>query len=133
MNWMKIVLAGLAGGIARNLVDFVMHEGIMGSTYQSLPDVFTQTPANPIWFFVNAIITGIVVAALFARSYKCWPRGWKGGLHFGFWFGLATFFYGFYFPLVVDGFPYFLAWCWGGIQLIGCLVLGVVIGAIYKP
>ena len=58
--------------------------------------------------------------------------GWKGGLAFGFFLGLVVFFQRFYDPLVIDGFPYYLSWCQGGISMIDSLLAGAVIGAILK-
>ena len=51
---------------------------------------------------------------------------------FGFWLGLVAFFSPFYDSLVIEGFPYFLSWCWGGANLISLVIFGAVIGAIYK-
>jgi hypothetical protein len=56
----------------------------------------------------------------------------KGGMTFGFWLGLVAFFATFYNPLIFQGFPYFLSWCWGAITLIGWLVYGAIVGAMYK-
>ena len=47
-------------------------------------------------------------------------------------FGMFGFFAQFFNPLVLEGFPYYLGWCWGGINLIVSLVLGLVLGAIVK-
>jgi len=35
-------------------------------------------------------------------------------------------------PLVLEGFPYFLSWCWGAITMIDSVILGAVLGAMYK-
>ncbi len=131
MNWTKILIAGVVGGIVRNLADFVMHGVIMHSTYMRLTDVFTQEEGNPIWFFVVAIAIAIAAAALFAKTRKSWGDGLMGGATFGFWAGLVAFFNPLYNPLVIDGFPYYLAWCWGAMDLIGFVIMGAVIGALY--
>lgn len=133
MNWTKALIAGVAAGVAMNIVDFVNHGVLMAGTYESLPDVFTQEQANPAWFFLVAISLAIAAALLYAKTYACWGGGAKSGLTFGFWLGLVLFFVPFYNPLVIDGFPYYLAWCHGGMNLIAFLVAGTVIGLIYKP
>ena len=56
----------------------------------------------------------------------------KGGATFGFFLGLVAFFPNFYFSLVLEGFPYFLSWCWGGINLIDFVIAGVVLALIYR-
>ncbi len=131
MNWTKVLIAGVVAGIVRNLADFVMHGMMMSSTYMGLPDVFDQEPANPIWFFVIAIVIATAAAALFAKTRQSWGDGLAGGAAFGFWVGLVVAFIPFYNPLVIDGFPYYLAWCWAGIDIIGAVIMGAVIGALY--
>ncbi len=132
MNWTRILAGGVVAGVVTNLVDFVQHGMIMGPTYKKYSDVFTQTQANPAYFFAISIAVGICVAILFAKTRGSWAEGWKGGMAFGFFFGLATFFMNFFYPLVIAGFPYHLGWCWGGMGMIDGLVGGFVLGAIIK-
>jgi len=133
MSWTRVLTAGVVGGIVVNLVDFVMHGVIMSSTYMKYP-VFSQEedPANIGWFFVIAVCIGIFAALLFAKTRGSWAAGIKGGVTYGFFLGLIFFFQPFYNPLVLEGFPYYLSWCWGGIGMIDALVLGAVLGALYK-
>ena len=131
MNWTKAVIAGVLGGIAVTVADFVMHGKIMGNTYTQY-DLFSQEQANPIYFALIAICIGITVAFLFAKTRGSWGAGAAGGATFGFWFGLASFFPSFYNALVLEGFPYYLSWCWGGIVLIDSVILGAVLGLMYK-
>ena len=77
-----------------------------------------------------SIAVSLGVAILFAKTRATWASGWKGGATFGLFFGIAHFFTGFYNPLVIAGFPYYLGWCWGGIGVIGGVVRGAVLGAL---
>lgn len=131
MNWPKIVVAGLVAGVVGNLYDFAMHAFVMGSTYTAHA-IFDKEPASPLHFFLVSICVWIAVAILFAKTRGSWSPGWKGGAMFGLLFGVATFFTNFYHPLVLAGFPYHLAWCWGGINLLGGIIGGSVLGAIVK-
>lgn len=130
MNWTRVLLGGVAAGVVVNLADFVMHGQIMANTYKRYDTVFSQTAANPAYFFAASILIGIFVAMLFGKTRGAWAAGLKGGATFGFFFGMATFFMNFYSPLVIADFPYYLAWCWGGIGLIGSVIGGAVLGAI---
>ncbi len=103
MNWTRIALAGAAAGLVTWISDFVPHGMVMAATYKRLSTVFTQTEANPAWF-----------------------------LSFGFFLGLVIFFQRFYDPMVIDGYPYYLAWCQGGISMIDSLLAGAVIGSSLK-
>jgi hypothetical protein len=130
MNWVRIAIAGVAAGVVTTVIDFVQHGMIMGPTYQKLDTVFSQTQANPGWFLLIAVVICFFAALLFARTRGSWAPGWKGGLVYGFFLGLVVFFQGFYDPLVIDGYPYYLSWCEGGMAMVDSLAAGAVAGAI---
>ncbi len=131
MNYVRVLIAGVAGGIAIWLTSFVMHGVILGPTYLRYP-VFTQEQASPLWFLVIEIFIAITAALLFAKTRRCWGAGVAGGATFGVYAGLFSFFPSFFNPLVLEGWPYYLAWCWGGINFINAVVLGVVLALVYK-
>lgn len=131
MNWSRIILAGLVGGIVLWLASFVLHGLVMAPTYMKYP-VFTQEQANPLWFLVIEILIAIPAAIIFAKTRASWSSGIGGGLAFGFWIGLLSFFPQFFNSLVIEGFPYYLSWCWGGINMIVSLILGAVLGVMIK-
>ena len=88
--------------------------------------------ANPAWFLLIAVAICVTAALLFARTRGSWAPGWKGGLSFGLFLGLVIFFQRFFDPLVIDGYPYYLAWCQGGISMIDSLLAGAVMGSMLK-
>jgi len=133
MNPTRIALAGVAAGIVTWISDFVLHGVVMGPTYQRLSQVYSQTQASPVKFLVVSVAICAMAALLFARTRGSWAAGWKGGLAFGFFLGLVIFFQRFFDPMVIDGYPYYLAWCQGGISMIDSLLAGAIIGAIVKP
>jgi hypothetical protein len=132
MQWSKALLAGAVGGVVISVYSFVMHGVIMRSTYEARSEVFRQD-ANEIWFPIVSIVLGLVAGAFFAKSRSAWSEGIKGGVNFGFWVGLVVAAGGFYAPLIYEGFPYYLSWCWAGINLLGWSIYGAVVGAMYKP
>lgn len=132
MNWTRVALAGASAGVVSWIVGFVLHGIVMAETYKRLSQVYTQIPSNPMWFLVVAVAISLMSAHLFARTRAHWAAGPKGGLTYGFCLGLVLFFQRFYDPLVIDGYPYYLAWCQGGIAMIECLLAGAVLGAVIK-
>jgi len=132
MNWRRVLVATLVGGVAMWLAGGLIHGGIMAKTYMKYPDVFTQKQANPLYFLLVEVLIALPAACIFAKTRACWRSGVTGGLAFGFWLGFLGFFAQFFSPLVFEGFPYYLAWCWGGINMIVSLLLGVTLGAIIK-
>jgi hypothetical protein len=133
MQWSKVLIAGAVGGVVNAVYGFVMHALIMGNTYSRYaPEVFRQDGSGMAWFITLPIVLGLVGAAFFAKSRSAWAAGPKGGAMFGFWVGLIGFIANFYTPLIYTGYPYYLTWCTGSILLIGWVVVGAVIGAMYK-
>lgn len=131
MNWSKAIIAGVVGGIVKTLADYVMHGIIMANAYAKYP-VFTQEEEGVHYFFIVGISIAVFAAILFSKTRASWGEGPMGGATFGFFLGLVFFFYPFYSPLVLEGFPYHLAWCHGGIELIGMTITGAVLGAMIK-
>ncbi len=54
MNWGKILLTGVVGGVVVWLYSFVMHGIIMSSTYAKYTTLFIQEEGNPVMFLVVA-------------------------------------------------------------------------------
>ena len=135
MNWGRAIGAGLAAGFVQNIVNFVLHGLVLGGMYLDQP-AFVQEPDNMamqiVWFLVIALVLGVVASLLFASSRQSWQPGAKGGLHFGVLLGAVVGFQQFYLTLVVNDFPYHVAWLWLGVEIISFGVGGMVLGAVYK-
>ena len=137
MNWGRAVVAGVVAGIAQNVVNFVMHGLVLDTagTYADQP-VFVQEPDSMtmqmLWFTAIALVIGVVAGLFFASSRQSWADGARGGLHFGVLLGAVVGFQQFYLTLVVNEFPYSVAWIWLGVEIISFGVGGMVLGAVYK-
>ena len=132
MSWGKILVGGVVAGVVGTLVDFVIHGFILAETYMQY-EVFTQEEANPLYFLLISIMVGIMAAVLFSKTRNSWGAGAGGGATFGFFAGLFVFFMPFYNSLVLEGFPYFLSWAWGGAYLVSSIVFGIVLSFFIKP
>ncbi len=135
MNWGRAIGAGLAAGFVQNIANFVMHGLVLGGMYLDQP-AFVQEPENMamqiVWFLVIALVLGVVASLLFASSRQSWQPGVKGGLHFGVLLGAVVGFQQFYLTLVVNDFPYHVAWLWLAVDVISFGIGGMVLGAVYK-
>lgn len=132
MNWSKAVIAGVVGGVVNLFYSFVMHGVIMESTYKKYTPTIFREGVGMTWFLIIPILLGIAGGLAFAKSRASWGTGVKGGATFGFWIGLIGFLANFYTPLIYNNYPYYLTWCTGGILLIGWVVTGAAIAAMYK-
>ena len=133
MNWSRAVVAGLVAGVAQTAVNFVLHGLVLTVTYEGQA-AFVQEddPANTVWFLLVALVIGVVAALFFAASRQSWQAGVKGGLHFGILLGAVVGFQQFYLTLVINDFPYHVAWTWLGVEIISFGIGGMVLGAMYK-
>lgn len=137
MNWGRAVVAGLVAGIVQNVVNFVMHGLVLDTagTYADQP-AFVQEPDSMtmqmLSFTAIALVIGVVAALFFASSRQSWQAGPRGGLHFGILLGAVVGFQQFYLTLVIDGFPYHVAWIWLAVEIISFGVGGMVLGAMVK-
>lgn len=127
----RTIVAAVVAGIAVMVFSFVMHGMILGNTYME-HDVFTKEEANPVWFLVIEVAIAFTAALLFVKTRSTWGDGAKGGAVFGFYIGLLSFFPPFFNSLIFEGFPYFLGWCWGSINLMQGVLIGTVLGAMIK-
>ena len=128
----RAILAGLVGGVVMWLVSFLLHGVIMAPTYMKYTEVFRQEAVNPLWFLFIEILIALPAAVLFSRTRGSWSPGIAGGVVFGFWLGLIGSFAQFFTPLTIAGFPYYMAWCWWGMNLLTTMVLGAVFGAMVR-
>jgi len=131
MNWTKIGIGAVAGGIVIWLMDFVAHGMMLANTYTRMEIFQVAEPANPLMFLLVSTCIAAAAAILFARTRNSWGAGAAGGATYGFFIGLVGIFPFFYHPMVLNGWPYYLSWCWSGITMIDSVVLGAILGAIY--
>ena len=132
MNWSRTLIAGVVGGVLASVLNFVFHGLILAGTYESRPEVFNQEGGGEVWFLVAGIIVVTVAAAGFSKSRSSWAPGFAGGVPFGLMVGGVIGFTSFYWPLVIADFPYYLAWCWLGVDLITYGIVGGVLGLLIK-
>jgi hypothetical protein len=132
MNWSRVVLGGVVAGVVMTVANFVMHGMILSGTYVKYPQVFAQEGGGEPWFAVIGIVVSLVAAIAFGKSRGSWADGWSGGATFGALLGLTVGFVNFYWPIVLDGFPYYLSWCWLGVDVIAFVLSGAVLGVMIK-
>jgi hypothetical protein len=132
MSRPKTLLAGALSGIAMMAVNFVTHGVLLADTYRRYPEVFDQEGGGPLWFTLICVLIGVALAILFAKTRRSWAAGIAGGLVFGALVGVVQFFTNFFDALVYEGFPYYLAWCHGTIDVIAFTASGAVLGSMIR-
>lgn len=127
--WIAVVVAG----IVANVFDYIVHGMILQNAYYSkLTDLFKQG-GSPVWYVVGDFIAVLVVAWVYDKVAGNFGSGWMGGAKFGFYAGvLVNFPAGIFFHLMFKGFPYGLSWIWIVTGILWYLVVGAVLGGMYK-
>ncbi len=132
MNWTRTIVTAVVGGVVMWLASGLLHGVVMGGTYTRYPDVFTQEATNPLFFLLIEVLIALPAAVIFAKTRASWAPGVAGGVTFGFWLGLVGSFAQHFSPLVLEGFPYYLGWCWFGISMIVTLLMGATFGLMIR-
>lgn len=134
MNLKSFVLTGLVAGVVANVYDVAVHVGLLpGLYYSTLTGVFRTDPPMH-WLVIGDFVAAFVLTWVWARVHTSFGHGAKAGAIGGLYAGVLV-----YFPsqiflhLMLAGFPYSLAWVWTICGIVWSVIVGAVIGALYKP
>jgi hypothetical protein len=127
----KFWVAVLVGGVVANIIDMIVMGMLLDPTFKSIPGM--RQDANPLWFVIGDFFAVFVFTLLYDRVYSSFSGGPKGGATWGAYAGLIVSFPTWIFMhLMIDGFPYGLAW---GLTISGIIwgvIVGATVGAMYK-
>lgn len=128
MGLKKIIVVSLVLGVVANLIDFVVQGNMLAGYYTQAP--FRQT-ANIIWLVLGDFVAAAVFVVVYARIAGSFKAGAAGGAELGLYCGvLVSFPTNIFLYLLIDGFPYGLAWIWTVYSVLWYVVLGAVAGAV---
>ena len=118
----------LTGGIAVNVLDIVVRGGILKDifiTQASEP----RTDINPIWFVLFGFLKIVIFVWFFFKARGSFGSGARGGMKFGFYYGVALNVPAMFFPyMVYKGVPYHFIWISIAYGLLWAMTLGVIVG-----
>ncbi|NHZ86847.1 MAG: hypothetical protein GWP19_13395 [Planctomycetia bacterium] len=132
MNTKKFLLASLAVFITLQILDFVIHNLLLGSVYESIQEVFRPDMMDKMWImYLTGAIFSLLFVYIFSKGYegKGLIEGAKYGLIIGLFFSLV----GSYNQYVVYPLPYSLVLKWFIYGTIELIIAGVVLALVYKP
>ena len=135
MNYGRIVLAGVAATVVYFVVGGLVFGKLIAGYYAPYPNVYRAQAAAMSYFPIGIVLTLIAIlflAAIYAHGYKG-----GSGVAEGFRFGLLI---GIFMVCAMVGDEYVtlnigreLALAMAAGRLFGWIIVGVVIGLIYKP
>jgi len=127
----KFWLAVLAAGVVANIIDAFVMGGVLASTMASIESMRQDT--NMVWFVVGDFLFVFVMVWFYDKVYGSFGGGPKGGATFGLYVGvICSFPMWIFIHLMFKGFPYSLAWILTIYGIVGGIIAGSVIGAVYK-
>jgi hypothetical protein len=127
----RIVFGILAVFVAMQLLDFVLHQVLLASTYQATASLWRPKEEMKMGLM---LVVGFVATVCFVCLYA-WlvrPKSWAAGLSYGLIFGVGTGFSMGFGTFCVMPIPESLAnaWCIGSV--VNAAVAGLLVGWIVK-
>ena len=132
MNVKRYLLASAAVFVAAEILEYIIHEVILGSTYESLQQLWRPDMDSMMWIYpVIGVIWSLLFVCIFTKGYE--GKGIMEGVRFGVIIGLFVSIpmaFGTYAMIAIPG---SLACQWLIYGLIETIILGIVVAAIYRP
>ena len=131
MNVKRFVIASIAVFFAFQIVDAIVHVGILGKTYESM-EIWRPDMISKIWImYLGSLILAFLFTYIFIKGYE--NKGLAEGVRYGLTIGLfANIPYAFYsyalYPL-----PFSLCLQWFIYGMIGFIIYGLIVFVFYKP
>jgi hypothetical protein len=132
MNVKRFIIASLAVFAGFEIMDAIVHGGILAETYKGLNNVWRPDMMSKMWIFhLGSAILAFLFTYIFIKGYE--NKGIAEGVRYGIIIGLfANIPYGFYsyamYPL-----PLTLCLQWFAYGMIEFIICGLIAAAIYKP
>ena len=127
----KMLIGFVAVFITLEVLDAIIHGGILMSTYMAMQNVWRTDMMAKMWVLhVVRIITAFFFVVIFSKGYE--NKGIMEGLRYGFYVGMIVssgFAFGSYASYPI---PHMLAIHWFLLTLVEYLIAGVVIAQVYK-
>lgn len=136
MNVKRFWLAVLAVLVLLFVTDWIVHGGILMSTYQSegVKEAFRsqEDMMSKMWvMYVLYVVWSFFFVFIFVKGYE--NKGIIEGVKFGIYIGLFYSLVSAYGNYAVYPIPYSLALQWFIFGLIQCVIFGLAVAIIYKP
>ena len=132
MDVKALLKLGVVTGIVMNVIDFVVQGNLMAGMYA----------ASPAFRDTNDVIPYLVLGDFVAAFVFCWAflklggatgSGASGGATFGVYAGVLVSFPMYIFMhLLINNFPYSMAWMMTIYSVVIYVIIGAVAGALHK-
>jgi hypothetical protein len=131
MRFKRLIIATIAVFLSLEAMDFVVHNIILMSTYESLSHLWRPDMGSKMWIFVLAtLVTSFLFVYIFSKGYE--NKGVMEGVRFGIVAGLFMTVMGNCGSYVYLPIPLSLAVKWFVFGMVEFIICGAVAALIYK-
>lgn len=134
MNWKQFVIAVIVGFVALSAMDFVINVVILADAYAPLEGTVFRNKADmdsKMWaFFLGEFIFVLMFIWVYSHGLK--GKGIMEGLRYGLYVGLMLWVLSSLAMWAMFPVSAWLAWMWAIFGVIEMVILGLIVGAIYK-
>lgn len=132
MNVKRYFTATLAVFVLSQLMDYLIHGVILAPAYEATASLWRPDMNSYMWIMpVVGAVWSVLFVYIFVKGYQ--GRGIIEGVRFGVLIGLFVAFPMAYSTYAMIAMPYSMALQWFLYTFVECVVLGVVVAALYKP
>ncbi len=134
MNWKQFVIAVIVAFVALGAMDFIINVVLLGDAYESLMGTVFRSEADmnsKMWaFYLGEFI--FVLLFVWVYTYGVKGKGIMEGLRYGLYIGLMLWVMSSLAMWAMFPVTAWLAWMWMIFGVIEMVILGLIVGAIYK-
>ena len=134
MNWKQFIIAVIVGFIALGVMDYIIHEVILGAAYAPLAGTVFRTREDVNSRMWAMLLGELIFVVMFVWIYTFGFKG-KGiveGVRYGLYIGLMFSIVASLSAWAMVPITGWLALMWTIFGLIESIILGLIVGAIYK-
>ena len=135
MNYRRIALAAIAATIVDGIYGFVVYGQVIGSEFARYPEIYRSSETQPAYLpgmFVGLLFAMFVAAYLYSKGYEG-GNGMQEGMRFGVLIGLLLVGFAAGVDYAIMRIGRRMALYFGLASLVEWVVIGMVIGLVYKP
>lgn len=130
MKWKAFLIASVSVFVVLQALDYLIHNVVLGPTYESLKDVWRPDMESKMWIMpVVGVIWAVLFTLIFVKGYE--GRGLMEGVRFGLLIGLFWAIPMAYGSYAVYPIPYSLAFQWFLYGTIETILVGIVVALVY--
>jgi ABC-type multidrug transport system permease subunit len=131
LNTKRWLLAALAVFVVYELANMLIHGPLLMSRYEATAAIWRPEMMDMMWIMhILYAIFALFFAFIYTKGYE--DRGWMEGLRYGLLMGLLIQPLAVFSQYVIYPVPLDMAVLWFAYGMIQFLLIGLVVGAVYK-